>query len=152
MKNENNVNSNEQKLRKEIDTLCQTIRDLKKQLDSVTWGLWIFNTLTNFVISTLCFSTTLSRSDMNNHQEQLTLLETTKEKLQERIKELVANVTEKSEEVKAARAEHKAYKLNAETLINCYKVSLHFKMWCVNKIFDLVVTFWSIRWFTDWNW
>jgi chaperonin cofactor prefoldin len=33
MKNENNVKSKEEKLQKEVDTLSQTVRELKKRLD-----------------------------------------------------------------------------------------------------------------------
>lgn len=36
MKNENNINRNDEKLQKEIDTLSQTIRDLRKCLDNST--------------------------------------------------------------------------------------------------------------------
>lgn len=50
-------------------------------------------------------------------------METAKEKLQERIKELTISLSEKSEEIKATKAEYKAHKLNTDTLVNCYKVN-----------------------------
>lgn len=59
---------------------------------------------------------------MDNQKAEINLLKTTKENLTIKVKELSEAVGEKAKEIDSLLAERKSYKLNTDTLINCYKV------------------------------
>lgn len=61
---------------------------------------------------------------MDNQKTEINILKTTKENLTVKVKELSEAVAEKSKEIDSLLVDRKTYKLNTDTLINCYKVSL----------------------------
>jgi K+ transporter len=76
-------------------------------------------------------------SELDSQKTQYALVETMKEKLQERVKDLMMNLSQKSEEVKAVKAEFRISKLNSDTLISCYKVQFGFKTQRLKDAFEI---------------
>lgn len=70
---------------------------------------------------------------MDNQKAELEFAAENKEKLQKKVKELSEVAAEKANELEAIRAEHKAYKLNTETLVSCFKVSHYYNNFIVGE-------------------